>query len=137
MSPAAHSSGLRIWRQALHWKLCGHIAASLTAFSQLVRSRAMVRADQITVLAAGLHRLGGQCERISGELAAAAASPVTGVSSWQCNAAAVHVAAAAAGKDLGAIAGRVGNRGGHYHTAASAYTSMDEEGAQRFRALVP
>lgn len=41
------------------------------------------------------------------------------------------------GQDLGAIAGRVGNRGGHYHTAGTAYTSMDEEGAKRFRGLVP
>ena len=89
----------------------------------------------LKVLAAGLHQLGGECEKISGELAAAGGTLVVATSPWQSNAQTVNIAAAAAGKDLGAIAGRVGARGVHYSTAGTAYTATDEEGAGRIRGL--
>lgn len=71
------------------------------------------------MLATGLHQLGGQCEKISGELTAAAAPRD------RCLVVAVQRRggvrrAAAAGKDLGAIAGRVGSRSAGNHTADTA-----------------
>lgn len=87
------------------------------------------------VLAAGLQQLGDQCEKISRELAAAAAPAAVVASTWQANAGTVSIAAAAASKDLGTIVRRVDTRGVHYTTTGTAYTATDQRNAGRLRGL--
>lgn len=90
---------------------------------------------QLKVLAAGLHQLGARCETLGAELSTAAASSFVAASPWLANAGAVNIAAAAARKDLTAVAQRLGARGAHYPTAGSAYTENDEESGEQFRGL--
>jgi hypothetical protein len=90
----------------------------------------------LKVLAAGLHQLGTECEKISGELSAAAAPSFVAASTWQSTAATAKVAADAASKDLAAVAERVGRRGADYSQAGAMYTATEDESAGRFRGLV-
>ena len=91
---------------------------------------------RLKVLASGLHQLGARCETLGGQLSTPAAPSFVAASPWQASAGVVNTASAAARKDLTAIAERVGTRGTHYSTAATAYTETDEDGAGRLRGLV-
>ncbi|MDI3312988.1 MAG: hypothetical protein QJR12_01510 [Mycobacterium sp.] len=91
---------------------------------------------QLRVLAAGLHQLGDECEKIGGELAAAGAPMAVAAWPWQSNTGTINIAAAAAGKDVVAIRQRIATRGADYHAAGTAYTATDDDGAARFRGLV-
>ncbi|MDI3313051.1 MAG: hypothetical protein QJR12_01840 [Mycobacterium sp.] len=89
---------------------------------------------QLRVRAAGLHQLGDECEKIGGELAAAAVPMAVAASPWQSNTGTINIAAAA-GKDVVAMTQRIATRGADYHAAGTAYTATDDDGAARFRGL--
>jgi hypothetical protein len=91
---------------------------------------------RLKVLSAGLHRLSAECEKITGELSADAASPVPAVSGWASSAATVNVAALMAGKDLTAIAERIGSRGMDYAKAGTMYIETDQDSGGDFRGLM-
>jgi len=88
------------------------------------------------VLASGLHQLGTKCEKINGELAADAVPSCVAPSGWASSAATANMAAVAVGKDLTAIAGRIGTRGAHYAKAGTMYADTDDGSPGRFRGLV-
>lgn len=90
---------------------------------------------RLKVVAAGLHQLGNTCEKISGELSTDAKPPSLGKSGWQSSATTAHTAATGAGKDLAAIATRIGTRGTYYNTAGTAYTQTEHESAAKLRKL--
>ncbi|BCQ08795.1 hypothetical protein JMUB5695_02234 [Mycobacterium heckeshornense] len=91
---------------------------------------------RLRVLAVGLRQLGAECETICGELSAAAARSFVAASPWQSTVGSVTLAAAAASKDLAAIARRVGARGADYSMAGIAYTGTEDHSAARLRGLV-
>jgi hypothetical protein len=91
---------------------------------------------RVKVLAAGLGRLGTTCQMVSAEVSAAAAPSVVAVSPWQSTTATVNTAAAAADKDLTAIAQRLSTRGAHYTAAGARYTHTEQDSAGRLRGLV-
>lgn len=91
---------------------------------------------RLKVLADGLAQLGAECEQISAGLSADTAASFVAASVWQSNAGMVNVAAATARKNLGAIAARVGTRGGDYATAGTRYTETEDASAARLRGLI-
>jgi hypothetical protein len=91
------------------------------------------RGRRLKVLAAGLHQVGAKCEKLGGELSAAAVPSFVAASPWQASAGAVNIATAAARKDVAAIAQRVSTRGADYSKAGTAYTAADEKSGGRFR----
>ncbi|KAA8956035.1 hypothetical protein [Mycobacterium sp.] len=91
---------------------------------------------RLKVLVAGLAQLGSECETVSAGLSGGAAASFVAASVWQSNAGAVNLAAAAARTNLGAIAARIGARGGHYAAACVAYTETDQDNAVTLRELV-
>lgn len=91
---------------------------------------------RLKVLAGGLEQLGTHCEAESARVSAVAAPLFVAVSTWQSCAGTVNIAALAAGKNLAAIAQRIGTRGADYAKAGSMYTRNDEDSAGEFRGLV-
>jgi len=91
---------------------------------------------RLKVLASGLHQLGTICEKINGELSADAARTVVAASSWASSAVTATITAAAAGKDLAAIAEGIGTRGADYAKAGTMYTETDEDSGGTFRGLI-
>ncbi len=91
---------------------------------------------RLQVLASGLAQLGSRCEKVSGELTAAAAPPALSASNWQSSAVTARLAAMAAGNDLAELGARISARGADYTTAGAAYTRTEDESAAMLRALV-
>jgi hypothetical protein len=91
---------------------------------------------RLKVLAAGLAKLGAECETISAGLSADTAPSFVAASVWQSNAGAVNVAAAAARKDLAAIVARIRTRGTDYAAAGTRYTETEDASATRLRGLI-
>lgn len=91
---------------------------------------------RMKVFAGGLAQLGIECETISDGLSADTTTVFVAPSVWQSNAGTVNIAAAAAGKDLGAIAARIATRGTNYATAANPYTETEGASAVRLRGVM-
>ncbi|BBX65356.1 hypothetical protein MSAS_45300 [Mycobacterium saskatchewanense] len=90
---------------------------------------------QLKVLAAGLHKLGLMCGKVSAELGSEVTLPSVTTSEWASSAATVGRAAAASAADASSMGHRIGARGADYAKAATVYVDTEEGNAARFRGL--